>query len=165
MPMKVSIGLSKKVGLPDYGSLGASCHVEVELDGALLQTDVEKFHQHVRRAYQACAQAVNEELTRSNGHHQAPAQNPGPTNGNGTNGNGHATSNGNGNGRATNGNGNGQRLATQSQVKAIYGIARNQRIDVTQLMSQYGVNKPEDLDIKTASKVIEGLKAQEGRQT
>src|ERR1700691_348253 len=100
MPMKVSVGLSKKVGLPDYGSLGASCHVEVELDGSLLQNDVEKFQQHVRRGYQACAQAVNEELTRSNGHHQAPAQNqpapaqyPAPANGNGTNGNGHAASN------------------------------------------------------------------------
>src|SRR5271163_2055062 len=96
MPMKVSVGLSKKVGLPDYGSLGASCHVEVELDGSMLQNDVEKFQQHVRRAYQACAQAVNEELTRSNGHHQSSPQNPAPANGNGTNGNGHAASNGNG---------------------------------------------------------------------
>lgn len=155
MPMKVSVGLSKKVGLPDYGSLGASCHVEVELDGSMLQNDVEKFQQHVRRAYQACAQAVNEELSRSNGHHPAPAQNPPHANGNG-----HAASNGTGNGQS-----NGQRRATTSQVKAIFGIARNQRIDVSQLMGRYGVNKPEDLDIKTASKVIESLKAQEGRQS
>ena len=154
--LKVSVGLSKKVGLPEYGSLGASCHVEVELDSALLQNDLEKFQQHVRRAYVACAQAVNEELTRSNGHHPAPAQNPPAANGNGTNGNGHAASNGNG-------HTNGQRHATTAQVKAIYGIARNQRIDVGQLMSQYGVNKPEDLDIKIASKVIENLKAQEER--
>jgi hypothetical protein len=34
-----------------------------------------------------------------------------------------------------------------------------------QLMSQYGVNKPEELDIKIASKVIENLKAQEGRSS
>ena len=47
--LKVSVGLSKKVGLPEYGSLGASCHVEVELDSALLQNDLEKFQQHVRR--------------------------------------------------------------------------------------------------------------------
>ncbi len=64
MPLKVSVGLSKKKGLPEYGSLGASCHVEVELDSSLIQQDVEKFHAHVRRAYAACAQAVNDELSR-----------------------------------------------------------------------------------------------------
>ncbi len=165
MPMKVSIGLSKKVGLPDYGSLGASCNVEVELDGALLQTDVEKFQQHVKRAYQACAQAVNEELARS---HSTNGNGAPPTNGQSTNGNGHTTSNGNGH-PTSNGNGNGrsngQRQATQSQIKAIYGIARNQRIDVGQLMERYGVKKPDELDLKTASKVIDSLKsAAEGGQ-
>lgn len=159
MPMKVSVGLSKKVGLPDYGSLGASCNVELELEGSMLQSDVEKFQQHVRRAYQACAQAVNEELHRSNCHTTTNNNGSSPSNGQGTNG-----ANGNGHPK-TNGTGNGQRQATQSQIKAIYGIARNQRLDVGQLMSQYGAKKPEDLDIKTASKVIESLKAQEGRSS
>ena len=32
MPLKLNVGVSRKVGLPDYGSVGASCNVEVELD-------------------------------------------------------------------------------------------------------------------------------------
>ena len=93
MPLKARVGLSKKLGLPDYGSLGASCQVEVELDGSMLQADPEKFQQHVRRAYQACAQAVNEELARN----QQPSTTPvPPTNGQSANGNGHTPSNGNG---------------------------------------------------------------------
>src|SRR5687767_219737 len=47
MPLTLNVGLTKKMGLPDYGSLGASCHVEVELDGSLLQCDLDGFHRHV----------------------------------------------------------------------------------------------------------------------
>ncbi len=33
MGIKVNVGLAKKIGQPDYGSLGATCNVEFELDG------------------------------------------------------------------------------------------------------------------------------------
>ena len=64
MSFKLNLGLSKKVGLPDYGSLGATCHVETDLDGSLLNSDLEGFHRHVREIYVACSQAVHDELVR-----------------------------------------------------------------------------------------------------
>lgn len=62
MPLKVNVGLSKKLGLPKYGSLGAACHVELELASELLSSDVATFQRHVRNAYIACRQAVEDEL-------------------------------------------------------------------------------------------------------
>ena len=57
MPLRLNIGLSKKLGLPDYGSLGASCNVDIELDAALLQTAPEAFQRHARNASDACRRA------------------------------------------------------------------------------------------------------------
>ena len=79
MPLKLSAGVSKKMGLPDYGSLGATCGVEVELDATLIEHDLETFHRHVRNAYIACAQAVNDELAR---HRAAMASGSGGSGGN-----------------------------------------------------------------------------------
>jgi hypothetical protein len=82
MPMKLSAGVSRKVGLPHYSSLGASCHIEIELDSALLTHDPDIFHQHVCDAYVACARAVDEELARNQAAMADPNRNglaaPGP---------------------------------------------------------------------------------------
>lgn len=67
MPLKVNLGLSKMISLPPCGSLGASCSIELELDSSLLQGNLEGFHQHVRAVYVACAQSVQDELTRQGG--------------------------------------------------------------------------------------------------
>jgi hypothetical protein len=70
MSMKITVGLQKKLGLPDYGSLGASCRVELELPYGAVSDDLEGFQHHVREAYAACFQAVTEELARQ----QAPGK-------------------------------------------------------------------------------------------
>jgi hypothetical protein len=61
--LKLHAGVSKKVGLPGYSSASASCTIEAELDGSLLN-DHEGFQLVVRRAYQSCEQAVADQIAR-----------------------------------------------------------------------------------------------------
>jgi len=64
LPLTLNVGLSKKIGQPDYSSLAASCHVEVELDQSLIFHDLEEFHASVSSIFAACRQAVSDELAR-----------------------------------------------------------------------------------------------------
>ena len=50
--------------MPDYGSAGATCNVEIELDAGLLDSDLDEFQRRARAAYIACQQAVYDELVR-----------------------------------------------------------------------------------------------------
>ena len=154
MAVKLAVGLQKKVGLPDYGSLGASCHIEFEIDRALIENDLAGFHEKVRGAFAACQQSVQDQLAnQQSNHNSAPS--------NGQNGNGHHTSaysNGNGNGRGNGHRGN-SRPATASQARAIRAIAGRQRIDLHQLLGdRFNVSRPEDLSISDASSLIDELK-------
>lgn len=141
MPLRVSTGLSKKQGLPNFGSTGASCTVEFELEASLLQTDLEGFRQHVKNAFVACSQAVADELARQ-----------------GT-GNGHVSPE---NGHDTNGNGRQQRSgrsATASQVRALHSIASRQRLDLAaEVRNRFNIDRPEDLLIGEASELIDAIK-------
>jgi hypothetical protein len=64
MPLKVNIGLAKKLGQPNYGSTGASCSLEFELDSGQLSQNPDEFRQNLRIAYDACRQAIQDELHR-----------------------------------------------------------------------------------------------------
>jgi hypothetical protein len=162
MPLKLNVGLSKKVGLPDYGSLGASCNIELELDAHLLTRDGALFQQQVRQAFAACSQAVEDELARQSPANSANGSRPnGNGNGHsnehhGTSPNGHAA-----NGTARNGRGKSNgRKATNAQVRAIFAIAGRQQMDLTQeLQSRFHVARPDDLSIGDASQFIDDLKA------
>ena len=65
--LKLHAGVSKKVGLPGFSSASASCTIEAELDSTLLN-DTQGFQIVVRRAYQSCEQAVQDEIARLQGH-------------------------------------------------------------------------------------------------
>ena len=127
MPMKLNVGLAKKIGQPNYGSLGASCHVEVELDGSLLRSDLEAFHTHVRNAFTACRQAVHDELAR---HQAQPVTNGTATSAGQTsaasrsNGTGVQNNNGTNGANGNSTNGNGPHGASIKQMEYIEQLAR-----------------------------------------
>jgi hypothetical protein len=96
MPVTIHVGLARKVGTANYGSLSASCSLEFEADTGSL-ADAQAFQRQVSRGYALCRQAVEAELGQqpndtgtSNGH-AAPAEPQ--SNGNGQrNSNGHQAS-------------------------------------------------------------------------
>lgn len=144
MPMKLNVGLSKKVGLPDYGSLGASCHVELELDSTLLTTDIDAFQAKVKQAFVACSQSVKDELYRQ---HQSETAAVPPTIGNGHT-SGHAPRR------------DKTRPATTSQVRALEAIANRQKLDLADLLHRrFRSHAVQDLTITEASGLIDELNA------
>ena len=55
---------------------------------------------------------------------------------------------------------NPPRPATQSQVKAIFAIARVQQLNINQLVrDRFKVEKPDELSIQEASQLIDSLKS------
>jgi hypothetical protein len=139
MPLKLSVGVSRKLGQPAYGSVGATCGVEVELDAALLRDDPEEFDRRARSAYAACARAVNAELDRllappdqAAGHDDHPdiERSSIP--------------------RA--------RPATPRQLRALGAIARSRGVDPGDLLAEYGLDAG-SLSAADASRLISGLRA------
>jgi Protein of unknown function (DUF1018) len=154
--LKLNVGVSRKVGQPDYGSIGASCHLELEVNSDLLERDLEAFHARVRSAYVAAHQAVHDELARLQAPVEASAGQPAAPSRH--NGHGHA----NGNGRTDPlpaGRSPAGKPATENQIRAIRSIARRQNADLDGLIRQeFGVENIEDLSLKQASELIDTLK-------
>jgi hypothetical protein len=159
MPLKLNVGLNRKLGEPNYGSRGASVNLELELDSGLIEEPA-RLKERIRQLYGLVRTALAEELNGGNGNgHPASsgdARPPGAQNGNGNRENGAQRASGQRNG--------GQRQATQSQVRALHAIARSRQVDLTQfLQDRYEVARPDDLSIKLASQAIDELKGPDGQ--
>ena len=167
MPMTVKVGLAKKIGQPEFGSLGASCDIELELDGGLLFNDLEGLQQKIQTAYVACRQAVNDELAGRCRSELPPLSKTTA----GVNSKGQPASNGNhhripvescsnqpsgrSNSQATNGK---RRAATVSQVRALHAIATRQGFNLTErLREQFNLYRAEELSVNEASRLIDDL--------
>jgi hypothetical protein len=158
--LKLNVGTNRKIGQPDFGSAGASCNLELELDTALFQ-DLEGLQQVVRRAYAACNQAVQDELARIAGDTCKNTQpkevievRTTPTISGATVTRIPA---------AQFSNQPSPRPATASQVKAIRAIAARRKIDlVGMLRERFGLTTADELGIRQASNLIDELKGDEG---
>lgn len=159
MTMKLSIGLSKKIGLSNYGSLGASCNVELEFDQSLIVSDLDGFHDRVRRTFVACRQSVDDELARhrtgsAGGESAEPAQSS-CTSAGGSNDNG----NGNGNGAHRNGNGHRASRKQLDYAQQLAGQIKGLGIRRLESLAQKMFSKPiADLSSLDASGLIDVLK-------
>ena len=182
MPVKLNIGLSRKVGEANFGSRGASINLEVELDIGTLN-DADQLRERVRDLYELARQSVDDELHRAaddrnpapradelsvnrlhghsgNGH----AANSVPRNGHAVNSQTNGTSNRHANGRA---NGHSQRTvevarASQSQIRAIYAITKRLGLDPHAIiLEKFRIYRIEDLTMREASGLIDDLKSRQ----
>jgi hypothetical protein len=167
MAVRVNLGVSKKVGLPDYGSAGASCNLELEVEHGLLDGDLAGFHEKVRSAYVAAQQAVQDQLQRLQGASPRPAAA-------GTNGRpGHVANGDSPDGKGTRTWGGPpsvdraparpRKPATAKQLAKIRAlVSRREDVDLRALLHDRGVGSLADLDVAGASDLIDTLLASAG---
>lgn len=144
MPLTLNVGLSRKIGEPNFGSRGATVNFAVELESSLVR-EPDQLREKIRYLFAQAKQAVKEELD-------------GPVSADLHASNGyHVSQNGNGNcdGHRPNG-----RPATASQVRALHAIANRNRINLSSRLNElFGVSQPEDLSITDASSAIDRFKS------
>jgi hypothetical protein len=159
--LKLHAGISKKVGLPGFSSASASCTIEAELDGSLLQ-DHEGFQSVVQRAYQSCEKAVEDQIARLTSDSQTEPSQPqevievrtSPTISGAQITTRHP---------AQFSNQPNSRPATASQVKAIRAICARRKVDLVALLrDRFGLTTADQLGIREASNLIDELKSYEG---
>ncbi len=61
MVQKIIVGLQQKIGQPNFGSMGASCSIELSLDGDEAMRP-EQVATQVRQAFAQCRETISREL-------------------------------------------------------------------------------------------------------
>jgi hypothetical protein len=168
--LKLHAGVSKKVGLPGFSSASASCTIEAELDSSLLQ-DHEGFQVVVRRAYQSCEQAVEDQIARltNDGPEASQPQEVVEVHTSPAISGARITTNG-ADTQVTNGavfrDAPSPHPATASQVRALRAIAARRKIDLVGLLwERFGLTTADELGIRQASNLIDELKGDEPAAT
>ena len=158
MPLRLNVGVSRKVGLPSFSSVGASCHIELDLEPGpvFLEADLEGFQEKVRSAYVAANQAVNDELDRLLA---ATTPTSPPVEGGRLEPGDHPDRPGPPARSPVVGDDRPGRPATPNQVRAIRALARVSGADLDRLLCDLDVARPEDLSLAGASRLIDQLKA------
>mgnify|MGYP001563117379 CR=1 FL=1 len=138
----VTVGLQQKIGQPNFGSVGASCSIEVQLDSDEADAP-EVIAARIKHAFDRCRQSIDEELqhqdretvTTNTGTGFRKSAPPRDT-----------TSR--------------SRSATDAQVRAIRAIAsRHGIVLASELHGRFGARSPTDLTVGQASELIDALKA------
>jgi len=139
--MKLNVGVSRKVGQPDYGSRGASASIELELDTTEDQ-DTHALHDRMRQLFAVARDAVAEELDLSTQPgNTAGCQQP-----------------------AANGNGRTVRPATEAQVRAINVICSRLGLDPHAEAHRRLGRGIQELTLPEASTLIDQLKGLQNGQ-
>jgi hypothetical protein len=158
MAFKINVGLSRKIGQPNFGSLGASCHIDLEIDPQTASLGPEAIQQQILAAFSVCKQSVDTELAQCDqstgviaSHSFTPSQN-GPV------AQSH-TAEPQVRNAATESAAPPRRPATPAQIKAIHAIAGKAGIEVaSELGQRFGIRNPQQLSIGQASEMIDHLK-------
>ena len=151
MTARLTVGLSQKIGQPNFGSVGASCHIDFELESNLLNGEREQLTERIRETFLLCRQEVRRELAADIARESEHVPESNPVNGSGGSANGHSQNGG----RRT-----PARPATDAQIRAIHAIAAKAKVQVaSQLESEFGVRSPRELNLWQASELIELLKS------
>jgi hypothetical protein len=135
MPLKLSIGLSRKVGEANYGSRGATVGLEMEADASLAQRP-DEFYRQIGQLFRLARESVDRELARPAGSDV--------------------------NGAARNGDHEHVRRfrsATPNQRRALRAIAADQGRELeAEIRQRYGLERPEELSLVEASELIDALR-------